>query len=114
MHPFVLHLYTALTEKERAMISPRAKAALTAKKAQGVQLGNRTNLAAAAAKGLEAREDKADAFAANLLPVIARLQAAGISSLRAIAAELNARRIETPLEGEWSAMQVKRVLDRAA
>lgn len=112
--PFVLHLYAALAEKERAMISARTKAALAAKKAQGVQLGNRTNLAAAAAKGREAREDKADAFAANVLPVIVSLQAAGVSSLRAIAAELNARRIETPRKGEWSAMQVKRVLDRAA
>ena len=112
--PFVLHLYAALAEKERAMISARTKAALAAKKAQGVQLGNRTNLAAAAAKGREVREDKADAFAANVLPVIASLQAAGVSSLRAIAAELNARRIETPRKGEWSAMQVKRVLDRAA
>ena len=111
--PFVLHLYAALAEKERAMISARTKAALAAKKAQGVQLGNRTNLAAAAAKGQEVRKDKADASVANLLPVIASIQVAGVSSLRAIAGELNARRIETPRKGEWSAMQVKRVLDRA-
>ena len=39
--PFVLHLYAALAEKERAMIPARTKAALAAKKAQGVQLGIR-------------------------------------------------------------------------
>src|SRR5947209_17399126 len=38
--PFVLHLYAALAEKERALISGRTKAALTAAKAKGVKLGN--------------------------------------------------------------------------
>jgi DNA invertase Pin-like site-specific DNA recombinase len=37
--PFMLHLYAALAEKERAMISRRTKDALAAKKAQGVTLG---------------------------------------------------------------------------
>ena len=37
--PFVLHLFAALAEKERAMISARTKAALTAAKARGTKLG---------------------------------------------------------------------------
>ena len=37
--PFMLHLYAALAEKERALISARTKAALAAKKAQGVKPG---------------------------------------------------------------------------
>ena len=46
--PFLLHLYAALAEKERALISRRTKEALAAKKAQGKQLGNPKLLAAAA------------------------------------------------------------------
>jgi DNA invertase Pin-like site-specific DNA recombinase len=36
--PFMLHLYAALAEKERRLISTRTKDALAAKKTQGVKL----------------------------------------------------------------------------
>jgi DNA invertase Pin-like site-specific DNA recombinase len=45
--PFMLHLYAALAEKERRLISERTKAALAAKKAGGAKLGNPRNIAAA-------------------------------------------------------------------
>ena len=38
--PFMLHLYAALAENERTLISTRTKAALAAKKAAGAKLGN--------------------------------------------------------------------------
>ncbi len=37
--PFILHLFAALAQKERATISTRTKAALAAAKARGVKLG---------------------------------------------------------------------------
>jgi DNA invertase Pin-like site-specific DNA recombinase len=40
--PFMLHLYAALAEKERRLISERTKAALSAKKASGIRLGKST------------------------------------------------------------------------
>src|SRR6478609_8423668 len=38
--PFTLHIYAALAEQERRMISERTKAGLQAAKARGVVLGN--------------------------------------------------------------------------
>jgi DNA invertase Pin-like site-specific DNA recombinase len=45
--PFMLHLYAALAEKERRLISERTKAALAARKLKGGRLGNPRNLAEA-------------------------------------------------------------------
>lgn len=112
--PFMLHLYAALAEKERAMIAARTRAALAAKRAQGVKLGNRTNLAEASRAGGVSTGRAADAFAARVMPLIAAVRAAGATSMRAIAAELNARRIETARGGEWTAVQVARVLARSS
>jgi DNA invertase Pin-like site-specific DNA recombinase len=68
--PFMLHLYAALAEKKRTLISARSRAALAAKKAQGVKLGNSRNIDEAAEKGREAQRTASDLFAANVLPVI--------------------------------------------
>jgi Resolvase, N terminal domain len=53
--PFMLHLYAALAEKERRLISERTKAALAAKKAGCAKLGNSRNIETAGALGREAR-----------------------------------------------------------
>ena len=75
---FVLHLYAALAEKERAMISARTKAALAAAKAKGKRLGN-PNIGEAQAKGTASTKAGADRFAANVLPLILPLKAEGAS-----------------------------------
>ena len=70
--PFMLHLYAALAEKERRLISERTKAALAARKAQGASIGNPENLAAAGSIGRAVQISGADAFAAALLPIVPR------------------------------------------
>jgi DNA invertase Pin-like site-specific DNA recombinase len=96
--PFMLHVY----------------AALAAKKAQGATLGNRSNLGEAQALGVSAIQAAADAFAANVLPVVRQLQANGITTTRAIAEALNARGIRTARGGDWHGSTVRNLLARAA
>jgi len=100
--PFMLHIYAALAEKERALISQRTKDALAAAKARGVKLGNRK--VADANKAAAAERD------ANLQPILAELCNA---SYRTIAAELTKRGVECPRGGSaWSPMTVMRTLQR--
>ena len=110
--PFMLHIYAAMAEKERAMIAARTKAALAVAKARGVTLGN-PNLSNVKAQAAAGRKAEADRRAAAVLPVIAAIQAAGHTTLRAIATELNARGIETARGAEWTATAVNRMLARA-
>ena len=100
--PFMLHLYAALAEKERRLISQRTRDALAAAKARGVKLGGLN------AKGIRNREE-ARGRAEALRPLLAEL--AGRSA-RAIAAELNGRGIATPNGGRWHAETVIRVQRR--
>src|SRR6516162_4377251 len=73
--PFVLHLFAALAEKERSLISSRTRQALSAAKARGVTLGN-PRLHAARKSALEAVKFEADRYAANVLPIIREAQKA--------------------------------------
>ncbi|MDB5507722.1 MAG: hypothetical protein JWL93_191 [Hyphomicrobiales bacterium] len=133
--PFLLHLYASLAENERKLISERTKAALARKRRYYAALtaeqraelvasgkatslgGNPENVRAASRDGARksaiVRAEAANQRAADLRPLVGKLSAEG-ASLRDIAKELNVRRIPTARGGEWSAVQVKRVLDRAA
>ena len=111
--PFMLHIYAALAEKERWMISERTRAALAARKRQGAVLGNRTNLTEAGVIGAAHTAEDARRFAENVAPVMQQIRVSGITSLRGIARILNARGIRTARGGTWAATQVRAVLDRA-
>ena len=102
--PFLLHLYAALAEKERKLISERTKVALKAAKARGVTLGGLR------AKGIEYQQ-QAKERAYGLAGVFAELS--GLSARKA-AEELNARGVPTPSGGKWHATQVIRVRGRLA
>jgi DNA invertase Pin-like site-specific DNA recombinase len=108
--PFILHIYAALAEKERAMISARTKEALAQAKAKGVRLGN-PRLHKVRAKGSESMKAAADRFAANILPIIQPMRAEG-KSLREIAKALYARGVATARGGKWAARQVADILKR--
>ncbi len=110
--PFVLHLYAALAEKERSLISARTKAALAAAKARGTKLGN-PKLATARKSAISAIKGEADRAAANVLPIIEDIRKSGIATLRQIADSLNARGIPTARGGKWHAMTVRNILTRA-
>lgn len=109
--PFILHLYAALSEKERNLIAGRTKAALAAKKAQGKVLGG-PKLPEAREAAQVVIKATADKHAANALPLIKDAQRAGATTLRDIADALNARGITTARGGRWYATTVKNVLDR--
>jgi DNA invertase Pin-like site-specific DNA recombinase len=113
VEPFLLHLYAALAEKERALISQRTKAALAAAKARGQSLGN-PRLSEARAVAHAASRARADAHAEAVRPAILEARAAGAKSLREIAAALNARGIATARGGKWEATTVRNILRRAA
>ncbi len=111
--PFVLHLFAALAQKERQLISQRTRAALAAKKAQGQQLGNRTNLDRAREHAARRNRESADAFARRIRDMVAPLREQG-QTLAAIANKLNDWKVATARGGSWHATTVKNLLDRTA
>jgi DNA invertase Pin-like site-specific DNA recombinase len=110
--PFVLHLFAALAEKERALISTRTRQALSAAKSRGVTLGN-PRLHEARKNAVGAVKADADRYAANVLPIIREAQKAGARTLREIAEALNTRGIATARGGQWYAQSVANILERA-
>jgi DNA invertase Pin-like site-specific DNA recombinase len=111
VEPFILDLFAALAEKERAMIATRTRDALARARARGVKLGGR-RLAQARKAAVEVIEANADRHAANVLPIIREIQRAGATSLRAIADALNAWGVPTARGGRWQAQTVSNALAR--
>ena len=69
-------------------------------------------LAEAREKAATTNKTLADAYAANVLPVIREVRRAGAASLHQIAAALNARGVSAPRGGQWYAKSVSNVLAR--
>jgi DNA invertase Pin-like site-specific DNA recombinase len=107
-----VHILAAVAEHEREAISARTKAALQAARARGVKLGG-PKLGEAQRNGQASNRANADRFAANALPVIRQVQSSGVTTLRGIAAALTARGVPTARGADWSAPQVRNVLQRA-
>ena len=105
-----------VAEEEARMISKRTKDALQAAKARGVKLGGDHGVIPsrkAIAMGVAALQAKANGRAADIAPIIRRLQSGDAAmSLRAIAAALNDEGVPTARKGKWSASEVQRTLAR--
>jgi DNA invertase Pin-like site-specific DNA recombinase len=110
--PFMLHIYAALAEQERTMISQRTVAALARVKANGKQLGS-PKLAEARVVAAQVVTAEADRFANKVLPIIKQAQKAGATTQQAIVDALNARGVPTARGGQWTRAAVMNVLARA-
>lgn len=107
-----------VAQAEREVISRRTREALAEAKARGVKLGNPNGAAAlrrAGTGGAALREvvsAYADDFAQAQAPVLGERRDQGISSLRGIATELNARGVLTQRGGRWHVSNVRNLLGR--
>jgi DNA invertase Pin-like site-specific DNA recombinase len=105
-----------VAEHTAKTISDNTKAALAAAKRRGVKLGGFRAGAKLTAKarqaGIKTIKARADARATDLAPIVRELQAAGTTSLRGIADELNRRGIPTARRGRWQAGSVSQLLAR--
>jgi DNA invertase Pin-like site-specific DNA recombinase len=93
-----------VAENERTMISERTKIALQAAKARGQKLGGyrgRAPTAADRAKAVLVKQAKALARVEQVLPLIRRLQAEGVTTLVALAERLNGLNTQAPRGGTW-------------
>ncbi len=114
---FTVGVMALVAQQEREAISARTKAALAAARARGVKLGglrSHTLPSLAAAKAsAKVRNLAANRRANDVMVTIQQVKHAGAGSLRAVACALNAKGVAAPRGGQWSAAQVKRVIDRA-
>ena len=111
--PFMLHLYAALAEKERRLISERTKAALAIRKATGTKLGNPINIREAGSSGRASLIASADESARSLLPLLRALRAEGTITIGGVTRALNERKIPTARGSRWHVSSVANLLARA-
>lgn len=111
--PFMLHLYAALAEKERSLISTRTRDALRAARDRGVALGGwRGGPIVDQRLGAAAVRRAADDFALALAPMLLPMRADGMS-LAAIASALQGKNIKTARGGGmWTSAGVRNLLSR--
>jgi DNA invertase Pin-like site-specific DNA recombinase len=101
---FELHIYSALGQMERTMISDRTKQALAERKKAGVKLGENGKVLAAKYK-IEASK-----FANGLGDTIKELKDSGVTTLYGLSKSLNELKIPTRNGGQWYPTTVKKYL----
>ena len=106
-----------VAQHEAEAISKRTTDALAARKARGLPLGTPRDLSVhqkrASSLGTIANRAKAEARAKLIAPAIAQARSEGHTSLRQIAAYLNAQTITTPRGKNWTATAVAHAIRSA-
>jgi len=104
-----IHVMAAFAEHEAKRISQRTKEGLAAAKARGVVLGaaGKLNLKPC----LQARQQHAHTTAVKLIPIINGMKAQQLSQ-RDMVHTLNNAGIGAPKGGDWSLLQLQRLLKR--
>ena len=100
---FQLHIFAALAQEERRLISERTKAALAEAKRRGVKLGQNGKILA------KRNRERAEQYAASVWPHIDPLLRKG-QSLASIARILNVLEIETAQGGRFHPQTVKNII----
>jgi hypothetical protein len=109
--PFMLHLYAALAEKERRLISERTRAALAIRKASGAKLGNPINIQHAGQIGRASAIMAADDHARSL-PLLRPLGKEGVDNIGAITTALNEPPVPTSRGARLHVSSVANLLAR--
>lgn len=118
MGKFLLTQMAAVAELEAGLIGERTKSALAAAKARGVKLGNPNGARALRGKqkgnsqAVARVKEKAAQRAMGLHGIVEGIRCSGITSIRAIADELNKQGISAPRGGDWHPTAVARLLTR--
>lgn len=112
-----VHTMAAVAEYDATEISTLTRAVVAAAKARGPELGRyHWHIQMVANKGsaesARVRTESANKHARDLMPLIQAIRAEGATSLRQIASALNERKVSAVRGGEWSAVQVKRIMER--
>jgi DNA invertase Pin-like site-specific DNA recombinase len=104
---FTVHILAAVAQEETRRIAERTKVALAAAKARGTVLGKH-------GREVLSRENRRQALerARDLAGVVADLRLRGMTSVRALAAGLNDRKVATPRGGKWHGTSVHRLIKR--
>lgn len=102
-----LHVMAAFAEHESKRISERTKAALAVAKSKGVVLGSAgaQNLK----QNIEIRQEKSRAFAESLAGVFEGFRLRGLTQ-RKMVDELNELGVKAARGGNWSIIQVQRII----
>ncbi len=112
-----VHLFAAIAQHERKLISERTRTALQAAKRRGKKLGNPNGARALQGLGndpaIAVVRARAQNFAREVAPIIDDIRTlSGATTLKGIARELNERGILTARRGRWYPTTVRNLLAR--